>query len=426
MNQLKTIFAFELRSYFKNKFFVGFTVLIIVLSGILLSVPRFLPQDDASQQGADETVDSPEEVTDIPKILLVDTTFGDSLLSQTLFESAFPDNEIVTGTHSVEEIQSAIKSEEYESAIYLISATEYTYYTPSLGMYDSTSTIVDELMKNLYQTQFLSEAGLSEEEISTFMSTTITSNVEVLGENQGNPFTNFMFTYILVFLLYISVVAYGSIITTSVATEKSSRAMEILITSAKPNSLIFGKILGAACAGLIQFALMLGSAALFFQVNSNYWSGNEIVNSIFQISPLVAIYAFLFFLLGFLLYAFLFGASGSLVSKVEDANTVVMPVLFLFVICFIVVITNMSNGNIDSMLITILSYVPFTSPMAMFARITMSNVAVYEIIISILILIATTIGIGIFAAKIYRMGVLLYGNPPKPKEIVKMLFSKES
>ena len=130
----------------------------------------------------------------------------------------------------------------------------------------------------------------------------------------------------------------------------------------------------------------------------------------------------LFFVLGFFIYAFMFGAVGSTASKLEDINTSVMPITMLFVIAFMVVMFSMSSGNVDNTLMVICSYVPFTSPMAMFTRIAMSTVPAYEIIISVAILIGSVLGVGVLAAKIYRVGVLLYGTTPKLGNILKSVW----
>ena len=124
-------------------------------------------------------------------------------------------------------------------------------------------------------------------------------------------------------------------------------------------------------------------------------------------------------MLGFFVYAFLYGAIGSTASKVEDINTSVMPLTFLFIAAFFAVIFSMSSGNVDNMVMKVCSYIPFTSPMAMFTRIAMSKVPFYEVAISIVILILSVFGIGIISAKIYRVGVLLYGTTPKFRAIIK-------
>jgi ABC-2 type transport system permease protein len=211
-------------------------------------------------------------------------------------------------------------------------------------------------------------------------------------------------------------------VATNVATEKSSRAMEVLITSAKPTSMMFGKVIASCLAGLIQLICIFGSAFLFFQINKADWGDNQVINSIFNMPIGLLLYMLLFFVLGFFIYAFLYGAVGSTASKLEDINTSVMPITMLFVIAFCVVMFSMSSSNVDSTIMVVCSYIPFTSPMAMFTRIAMSTVPLYEILISIVILIGSVIGIGVLSAKIYRVGVLLYGTTPKMGSVLKSLW----
>ena len=146
-----------------------------------------------------------------------------------------------------------------------------------------------------------------------------------------------------------------------------------------------------------------------------------IIESVFGMPADLLIYMLIFFVLGFFIYAFLFGAIGSTASKVEDINTSVMPLTLLFVAGFLVVMFSMQGGSVDSLLMRICSYVPFTSPMAMFTRIAMSTVPFYEIALSIAVLIISVIGVGVVSAKIYRVGVLLYGTKPKISAIIKAI-----
>jgi ABC-2 type transport system permease protein len=213
-------------------------------------------------------------------------------------------------------------------------------------------------------------------------------------------------------------------IASNVATEKSSRAMELLITSAKPTSLMFGKILSSCIMGFSQLLLVFGTALVLFNVNREQFS-NPIIASVFDMPPELFGFMLVFFVLGFLVYAFLYGAVGSTVSKLEDINTSVMPITFLFIIAFMVSMMSMTNGDTNSTLMKVCSYIPFTSPMVMFTRICMSTVAWYEIAASIAILVVSAVGIGFASAKIYRVGVLLYGTPQKLPAIIKMVFTKE-
>ena len=145
------------------------------------------------------------------------------------------------------------------------------------------------------------------------------------------------------------------------------------------------------------------------------------MESLFGMPVGLFIYMLVFFVLGFFIYAFLYGAIGSTASKLEDINTSVMPITLLFVVAFMVVMFSMAEGNVDTPLMRICSYVPFTSPMAMFTRIAMSSVPFYEIAASIAVLVGSVVGVGVLSAKIYRVGVLLYGTQPKLSAIIKAI-----
>ena len=145
------------------------------------------------------------------------------------------------------------------------------------------------------------------------------------------------------------------------------------------------------------FRSVFGSAFLFFNLNRSYFDENGIIASIFDMPLSLLLYMLTFFILGFFIYAFLFGAVGSTVSKLEDINTAVMPLTMLFIISFMVVVFSLSSGSADSLLMRICSYIPFTSSMAMFTRIAMSTVPPYEIALSVGILLASVVGVGILS-----------------------------
>ena len=251
------------------------------------------------------------------------------------------------------------------------------------------------------------------------MTIQIEGNVENLGVDQAQ---NYWYTYIMIFALYMVILLYGQMVATNVATEKSSRAMEVLITSAKPVSMMFGKVLASCLAGFLQIVAIFGSAILFYSMNKDYWGDNPIIASIFDMPAQLFGFMLIFFVLGFLIYAFMFGAVGSTASKLEDINTSVMPITLLFVAGFMVVMLSFATGEVDNMLMKVCSFVPFTSSMAMFTRIAMSTVPWYEILLSIVILIGSVVGVGVISAKIYRVGVLLYGTTPKMRAILKSVW----
>ena len=428
MKQFSTILKFELKSYFKNKIFVGVTVFLMLLIAGVMFFPRISAMlEKRDSEIASEQENSAAEIADGQE---TDNSSGDSVIFvhtdipeyedmiHQAFTEAFPDCSVVTAEEDFAWIKEKVAEGLAECAFVIHDLTSYTYYVDNLSMYDFNTETADEILKNLYSINAMSTHGISPEEAAEILTSPVSHETESLGKNQAE---NFFYTYIMIFSLYIVILLYGQMVATNVATEKSSRAMELLITSAKPASMMFGKVIASCLAGLIQLTAVFGSAFLFFNLNKSFWADNTIITSIFDMPLELLAYMLIFFVLGFFIYAFLFGAIGSTASKVEDINTSVMPLTILFVIAFIVVMSSMSSGSVDNTLMLICSYIPFTSPMAMFTRIAMSTVPFYQIALSIGVLVVSVFGIGIFSAKIYRVGVLLYGTTPKIGSILKAL-----
>ena len=413
MKQFGKILKFELKGYLKNKIFVGFTIFLIVLIAVVMFIPNII--------SAFESDDSTDVTADLPTMLVYAEDETLASLVKEYFGNAFADYNVKVAEGSIEELKAQIVAGEAECAFVMSSASSYTYYVNNLSMYDSNTAIADTVLQEVYRINAMIQNGLTPEKAGEIMSVQIESATETLGKDQMQ---NFFYTYIMIFALYMVILLYGQMVATNVATEKSSRAMEVLITSAKPTSMMFGKVLASCIAGFSQLVLVFGTAILLYNVNKDALS-NPLIASIFDIPIELFIYLIVFFVLGFLIYAFMFGAVGSTASKLEDINTSVMPITYLFIIAFMVVMFSMTSGSVDNAAMLICSYIPFTSPMAMFTRICMSTVAWYEIAISIAILIGSTVGIGVLSAKIYRVGVLLYGTPPKIGTIIKTVFKKQ-
>ena len=252
-----------------------------------------------------------------------------------------------------------------------------------------------------------------------------------------------IFGMILGMLLYIFIFAYGSMIMMSVIEEKTSRIMEIMISSVKPFQLMMGKILGTSLAGLTQFLVWTILIVMFSYLMTAIFgietstqnselllssSGNMSMNtealdmiSAFIDLPLTNIFvAFLiYFIGGYLLYASLFAAIGAAVDNQTDAQQFVMPITIILVLALYVGIFTVPEDPNGTVAI-IFSYIPFTSPVVMLMRIP-NGVPIYEQIISIIILYLTfTLCIWV-AAKIYRVGILMYGKKPSYKELIKWL-----
>lgn len=196
--------------------------------------------------------------------------------------------------------------------------------------------------------------------------------------------------------------------------------MEVLVTSTKTSYLIFGKVLGGALAGVIQFGLVLLTGGIAYKLNASAW--DNALDFIFKIPGSVLLAFSVFGILGYLFFAFIYGALGALVSRTEDISASATPITMVFIAVFMVSVLGMQNT--DGLILKIASIVPFSSFMAMFVRVSMGSVSNLEVIVSLGLLAGTTCLIGILASRIYRAGTLMYGNRVKLKDVFKLLKSQ--
>lgn len=406
MEQFLVVFKHEYTMFLKNKIFMVMSIIGIVGALILTSIPRFASMFDlgGDSNGSRDTV------------VLVDNT-GNGQSIKTMMEGAMGHIEVFVGNFSQVELENKIRDGEYSSGFIIDSINHYSYIVESQELYDSKNMVMQEILKVQYQNYLMLESGLSASQAANVLSATVTNDVVEIGVDQAQ---NFLFTYIMIMFLYVVIMIYGQLIATNVASEKTSRAMEMLITCAKPRSLMFGKIFASGCAGLTQLMTIICAAYGGYLLNREYLIEGSFME-IFNVSVSTLIFGVVFFLLGYFLYAFLYGAIGSTVSKIEDISPAVMPVTFLFIIGFMITIMGTSSGDVNSTLVFISSFIPFFAPMAMLARIGMSVVPPYQIAITIVILLLTIVLIGYMATKIYRLGVMHYGNRMKLKDIFKAL-----
>ncbi|RZT24175.1 ABC transporter permease [Fictibacillus sp. BK138] len=225
----------------------------------------------------------------------------------------------------------------------------------------------------------------------------------------------YILVYVVLFFMYMSVMMYGSMIAVEVATEKSSRVMEILISSVSPVTQMFGKIFGIVLIALTQLVLFIGGGFAAVKLNENL-SGSESIIQELKLNEIpisLMVYALVFFILGFFLYATLFAMMGSLISRVEEVNNLMTPVVIVIVAAFMIAMYGRENP--ESGFVAAASYFPLFTPMLMLLRVGMLSLPVWEVALGIGVLIAA---IGLFAvigARVYRGGVLMYGNAPSLK-----------
>ncbi|WP_458120248.1 ABC transporter permease [Paenibacillus sp. Z6-24] len=266
----------------------------------------------------------------------------------------------------------------------------------------------------------LTEAQLNE--ISTPVSLTRVA-LDDMDRPDGQPsqltLENYILVYLLIILFFISLTMTGNMIASEITAEKSSRVMEILITSVSPLTQMFGKIIGIFLVGLTQMGLY--AAVFLVHLMLPYYQQvlAQFDIHIGNLSWEVAVLGLIYYVLGYFLYSTLYAAVGSIVSRTEDLGQAVSLLTVLTLAAFYIGIFSMTNP--DSLLMKISSYIPFFSPTTAIVRIGLGNMPWWELTISIVILLIAIFVFGWLSAKIYRTGVLMYGKRPSWKEIRKAM-----
>ena len=229
--------------------------------------------------------------------------------------------------------------------------------------------------------------------------------------------SGFAVTFGLVMFLFLAVIIYGTWVAMSVVEEKSNRVMEIILAAASPFQLLAGKVLGVGAAALLQYIAVLAAALVALLLEGQVASivlGNAGGLSLPQgLTPGILLVFSVYFVLGFLLYAVLFAAAGSLVSRQEDVSQVVTPMTLVSTAGYLVG-TYASIGIVDphAPWVVVLSWVPFLSPYMMLGRLNAGSAGPLELAGTIVLLVVTIVAAVWVAARIYSAGVLMYGQRP--------------
>ena len=323
------------------------------------------------------------------------------------------------------------------------SITFYSEDSPSLGTIDD----IEDAIRDKANTLKLKASNFDAAQIKSLRVQVDTQLETFKGEETSKLGSGIklIFGGAAGYLLFMFIIIYGNMIMRSVIEEKTSRIIEVIISSVKPIKLLLGKIIGTSLAGITQFAawvLLLGvlsaiiplvfgidpSAMQEQQLQAMAQTQNDGLQSILTealievqklpIANLIVMFL-LFFIGGYLLYASLYAAIGAAVDSETDTQQFMLPLLMPLILAvyvgFFTVIDN-PHGTVSQ----VFSYIPFTSPVVMLMRIPF-GVPLWQQLISVVILFATFIGTVWFAAKIYRVGILMYGKKASYKELAKWL-----
>lgn len=415
MKKFLTVLQFELKEYFTSKGFLIMTCLMAIIGAVGLCAPRFIDLSDFTGVGIEkQEPEEDKEQEEKDKLYLYDEA---GVVIPELLQAYYPEQEWVF-VQSQQEVEQAVEKREAEEGYVVTSETAYKHYVYNTEMFASENMIFEEVMRECYRISYCEKNQLNYQEIASMYTVPVESSEVILNKDSSQ---NYWYSYALVMVVFMMIVFYGQMIATAVTNEKSNRAIEVLVTSTTPNSLLFGKVIAGAIGGMVQLGVVLGSVLISYQCNRDVW-GNKL-DFVLHIPSEVLVTFALFGIGGYLFYAFLFGAMGALVSKTEDVSKSSGGLVMIIMIVYFIAMSQLTN--VDGMAMKVLSFLPFSSYTTMFIRIAMGTVQVWEMVVSFVILAVSIVGVGILGAKIYRMGTLRYGNPIKFTTALKALREKE-
>lgn len=389
MNNLFQVVKFTYLTNLKSKAFIVSTFITIILIGLLFSSNNLVEKQMSKKTSVIGIVQTEKEVID-----LIEKTNGKEKFKFIVFkeeekakESLW--NKTISSYIEVKEENGELKGvyKAYElanqSQVYdiqnLLSDVKLLYGSKKIGIQTSE-------MEQLFSPIELKQIALKE---NAKDETTLKQSIMVV--------------FMLMFIIYMSVVFYGSTITVEVASEKSSRIMEVLVSSIKPEIQMFGKIIGIALIGISQYTIFALFSIVFFKTNYQ-----QTTIQLEKVPIETFFYAFIFFILGYLFYGLLLAMLASIVDRIEDVHLIVTPINLLLIIGFVIGVLGFVTP--DSLFIQIASYIPFFTPMLFFLRITLLDISIVEIILVISWMMTSIYLTGKLASKIYKGGVLTYGK----------------
>ena len=414
------------REYFfrvRGRAFRITTLLLAVAVLAITQVPTLLGALGVADPPELAVANQAEGITADPVItlqaaLLVGSDPGSALRGET--PQVGPDESLprVRATDDVEAARAQVRDGHVDGLLIITRGEDDDLgfeYVSSSGPANQTRIIVQSAATSIAIADRLGRAGISTGEQSQLFAAV---DFEVTAADPDDARTDedfggaFILAYALVILTFMAILTYGNWVAQSVAEEKSGRVMELLITAATPRQLLTGKVLGTGAAGLTQYVAVIGALAVGLVAGGPAAEALGASGSLpFQlpdVGPLeIAIFA-LFFLLGFTLYATLYAAAGSMVSRIEDVQQAAGPLIFLAMAGYFAAFTGLNDP--DARWVQAFSLVPFFSPYLMPARMLLTSPTPAEIAIALGLLVLTVLAAMWLASRIYSAGVLMYGQ----------------
>ena len=346
----------------------------------------------------------------------------------------------------LDSVRSMVINEELDGYIQLTEAHINVTEEPTLvyggsGGISFIESIEDDLQR-VIRNERISRSNVSDEVRSIFETRFDLSSVKLTeeGEKADNAIFGAVFGFALGLLIFVGVFGYGAVLMRSVIEEKTNRIVEVIASSVKPIELMLGKLFGVCLLALTQFGVWIISyvglsiaaapiAAIIVeaQMKNVPQEAMEAAQSGFDpskldmlvVDPMIFVYFFIFFIIGFLIYAGIFAAIGSAVDSEQDTQQFMLPVMLPIFMGYMLNMKIMEDP--DSSIAVFASLFPLTAPINMISRIAATDVPFWQISLSLVLMIGTFAGVMWLAAKIYRVGILMYGKKPSYKELAKWI-----
>jgi ABC-2 type transport system permease protein len=303
----------------------------------------------------------------------------------------------------------------------VLDSGAFEYYARNVGNFEINREIRNSVNDIIIQHR-IRESGLEPTLVNTLTRRIQLRTVKIkkgTEEAESSFIEEYFATFAFVLILYVTILIYGAAIMRGVLQEKTSRVIEIMLSTANSFQLMVGKIIGLGSVGLTQYVIwsLFGSLLLTYGAVLN-----PTASSMPAFSVGLFIYFILFFLLGYFLFATIYATIGAMTNSDQEAQQLSMPVVLLIIIPILVFAFIVKNP--DSTTAVVLSMIPFFSPILMFARINISSPSFVEIGSAILILVLTILSLMYVAARIYRIGILMYGKRPNLPELMRWIRTK--
>jgi ABC-2 type transport system permease protein len=296
-----------------------------------------------------------------------------------------------------------------------------TLYFFALNISDfETNSFITASIQQIISEKILQEAGYPLETIQNALQNIVynTYKVKKEGITESSSGLDYMLSIFMLTTLFTIIMTYGQIIMRGVLEEKTSRIVEVLLSSTRTSTLFYGKIIGIGLSGLTQILIWIAIGFVF--VAQSALTFNKNLLSFFTVE--IAVYFVIFFIIGYFMYAIFFAIVGAAVNTDQEAQQFASPITFLMFIPFILGIIVTQNPH--TTLVTLSSFIPIFTPTLMFMRISVAVPDQWQIILSIFTSIVFTMFMAWIGAKIYRIGLLMIGKKPSIAEILHWIHYK--